>query len=140
MNRKHQSFLCLLHCWNIFSQKNLTASHKQWNILISENHNVTLRFCITQEEIFLAQKQTWKIKALFSVWKAITVCKSPDPNLANKMFDTLIKPILLYNHEIWGAEVPTALQRRIMNNPCTVYTIWQNSQANWCIASWTTTP
>ena len=49
------------------------------------------------------------MKALFSVWKAITVCKSPDTNLANKMFDTLIKPILLYNHEIWGAEVPTVL-------------------------------
>ena len=33
------------------------------------------------------------------------------------MFDTLIKPILLYNHEIWGAEVPTILQRRIVNDP-----------------------
>ncbi len=30
------------------------------------------------------------------------------------MFDSLVKPILLYNSEIWGDEIPKSLQKEII--------------------------
>ena len=40
--------------------------------------------------------------AMNSTRKKLDICKLP-PNLAVKIFDSIISPILLYNSEVWGA-------------------------------------
>jgi hypothetical protein len=41
-------------------------------------------------------------RAMNSTRKKLDICKLP-PNLAVKIFDSIISPILLYNSEVWGA-------------------------------------
>jgi hypothetical protein len=60
------------------------------------------------------------MKALFSVMKAITHHKSPDLNLATKLYNSMIKPITLYNHEIWGADIPNSVQKLLINGSTTM--------------------
>lgn len=53
---------------------------------------------------------------LYSLWKSITPNSRPPVVIANKLFDALVKPIILYNCEIWGDEVPKTLKTDISNN------------------------
>ena len=56
------------------------------------------------------------LKALFSIWKTLSTGTAPPIDLATHLFDTLVKPIILYNCEVWGSEVPISVQNDILNN------------------------
>ena len=56
------------------------------------------------------------MKALFSIWKSIGTGKIPPIKIANKLFDVMVKPITLYNCEVWGAEIPSTFQAKITQN------------------------
>ena len=59
------------------------------------------------------------LKAIFGMWACICPYKVPNIKLANKMSDTLIKPIVLYNQNIWISEITMNIQKYILsgNNP-----------------------
>jgi hypothetical protein len=59
------------------------------------------------------------MKALFSLWSAIAPGTSPSIGVATKLFDAMIKPITLYNCEVWGDEIPAKLKRAITNKDTT---------------------
>ena len=56
------------------------------------------------------------LKALFSFWKSINPGKMPPVNIATKLFDAMVKPIILYNSEVWGSELPSFLQTEILKD------------------------
>ena len=56
------------------------------------------------------------LKALFSFWKSINPGKMPPINIATKLFDSIVKPIIMYNSEVWGSELPSSLQTEILND------------------------
>ena len=84
-----------------------TSSYKYLGTIINSNGT------FSQARTDLKQKG---LKALFSIWKSISLGKSPPLNLSSKLFDTMVKPIALYNSDIWGAEVPSPIQSYILNN------------------------
>lgn len=68
----------------------------------------------TQKELY-----TKALKALFKIHQSLGTYNS-SPIIYNKLFDTLIKPILLYNSEIWGIELLNKLKN---HDPSTQFDI-----------------
>ena len=64
-----------------------------------------LRIKITSTGDFLLAEETLKEKALQILYasKRLLNFSLLRPKIAEKLFDTRIKPIVLYNSEVWGA-------------------------------------
>jgi exonuclease III len=67
-------------------------------------------FSDTREELFKKS-----LKALFKLNQSFSGA-TPPPNLFNKLFDTMIKPILLYNSEIWSSDLSNKAKKRDLNS------------------------
>jgi hypothetical protein len=80
-------------------------SYKYLGTTINSNGN------FTHAKLDLKNKGT---KALFGLWRAISPGKLPPVKVAGKLFESMIKPILLYNSEVWGAELKISLQKAIL--------------------------
>jgi exonuclease III len=80
-------------------------SYKYLGTTINNNGN------FNQAKLDLKNKGT---KALFGLWRAISPGKLPPVKVAGKLFESMIKPILLYNSEVWGAELKLSLQKAIL--------------------------
>ena len=84
----------------------LCFSHRQWNdrhctrlYLLRDSHLVSRKFYT-----LTWTSSTKALHALFSLRRHTGFSKLK-PSLANKIFDTMISPILTYNSEVWGAFV-----------------------------------
>ena len=47
------------------------------------------------------------------MWRSISLGKIPPIAIATKLFEALVKPILVYNSDVWGSEIPYSLQKHI---------------------------
>ena len=47
------------------------------------------------------------------MWRSISPGKIPPIAIATKLFEALVKPILVYNSDVWGSEIPYSLQKHI---------------------------
>ena len=84
----------------------ITNTYKYLGTIINSNGS------FTHAKKDLKQKG---MKALFSIWKSISPGNRPPVNLACKLFDTMVKPIILYNSDVWGSEFPSTIQNLIQN-------------------------
>jgi hypothetical protein len=62
------------------------------------------------------------LKALFKIHKSFAG-NTPTANIYSKLFDTLVKPIVLYNSEIWATEALTRIKK---NNLSKVFDLADN--------------
>ena len=84
---------CTESIFNIDKQTiEIVQNHTYLGTLISSTGNFKLA---------LDQLKEKALHALFSLRKHTNIRKL-SPSLANKIFDTMISPILTYNSEIWG--------------------------------------
>ena len=76
-----------------------------------------LGLILNSQGLFTQAKQNLKqkaLKAILSVWPSICPNKVPPLGVTNQIFNAMIKPIILYNHEIWATDLPASLQKAIM--------------------------
>jgi len=98
--------------------KNITNSHFYFNgeEIMNTDHYKYLGTIISSKGNFKLAKEdlrTKGLKAFFSMWRSLYTNKSPPFSIATKLFDALIKPILTYNSDVWGDEIPPSLQKLI---------------------------
>ena len=96
------------HKTNFYFNENcieIVQSYRYLGTIISSNGTFTL----AREEL-----KNKGLKALFSMWRSISPGKIPPLTLATKLFDSLVKPILIYNSDVWCSEIPATMQRHIV--------------------------
>ena len=90
---------------------NITNSYKYLGTIINNNGT----FNLAREEL-----KNKGLKAMFSMWRSISTGNT-NITLANKLFDAMVKPIIIYNSEVWGNEIPKTLQKYIQGQEITKY-------------------
>jgi len=85
----------------------ITNSYKYLGAIINSNGT----FSLARDDL-----KNKGLKALFSMWKSISPGKIPPVAIASKLFDAMVKPIITYNSEVWGCEIPNTLQRHMTGN------------------------
>lgn len=89
----------------------ITNSYKYLGTIINSNGT----FNLAREEL-----KNKGLKAMFSMWKSISTGNTPI-GIATKLFDAMVKPIIIYNSDVWGSEIPKTLQKHILGHEITKY-------------------
>ena len=91
----------------VYNNKEITITnqYKYLGIIINTKGN----FALAKEDL-----KNKGLKAMFAMWSSISPGKIPPVNLATKLFDAMIKPIITYNSDVWGSESPPTIHKLVI--------------------------